>query len=288
MLYDRSMEIRFWGVRGSVPCHGPQVAGVGGRTTCVSVHSGHRVLVFDAGTGVRSLGRYLDSQPTPDREVHLFLSHYHWDHIQGLPFFSTAIRRDARVHIYGEDKKASSLRQTLHTLMSEPFFPVGLDALPGIASLRPVDAGECVHLDDTLRIHVGRLQHPGGSLGFRLETPDGVFCVITDHEHPADRLDDDVVALARDADVLVHDAQYTPEEKAGPKAGWGHSSWADAARTAERGAVGTLFLSHHDPDRSDTELQGIRRAARKVFAATEIATEDGHHVVVPATPPRGA
>lgn len=268
------MELRFWGVRGSIPSPGRHTVAAGGNTTCVSVRHGDLVLVFDAGTGIRLLGNYLEGEDERSRwKGSIFFSHYHWDHIQGLPFFRPAFREENRFHLYGERKGGLDVERVLRHQMQAPFFPVPLDAQDALVTFNPLAPGSVLEPRGGVVVRTVRLQHPGGAIGYRLESPRGSICIVTDHEHPPDDLDREVVTFARGATILIHDAQYTPEEKRGPKAGWGHSSWEEAARTARAAAVGRLYLSHHDPDRSDRELSDILVQARDVFPETELAVE---------------
>lgn len=267
------MELRFWGVRGSIPAPGPHTLAVGGNTTCVSLQSEDYLFVFDAGTGIRRLGEYLDDEARSEWRGSIFFSHYHWDHIQGLPFFAPARRVDNRFRLYGESKAGIDLEEILRQQMIEPYFPVTLDEAKALVTFQSVEAGEELEPFPDFTLKTLRLNHPNDALGYRLETAGGSLCVITDHEHPADGLDESVVEFARGASVLVHEGQYTPEEKRGPKAGWGHSSWEEAALTAKEAEVELLYISHHDPGRSDAEIYQILSQARRVFPESEIATE---------------
>ena len=267
------MELRFWGVRGSIPAPGPHSLAVGGNTTCVSLRSRDYLFVFDAGTGIRRLGEYLEDESRSKWRGSIFFSHYHWDHIQGLPFFVPARRVKNRFRLYGESKDGIDLEAILRQQMQEPYFPITMDDAKALVNFEALRPNQVIEPFPGFTLRTVRLNHPNDALGYRLETMDGSLCVITDHEHPADGLDESVVEFARGASVLVHEAQYTPEEKAGPKSGWGHSSWRDAVLTAKEADVEIVYISHHDPDRSDAELFQILSAARKIFPQTEIATE---------------
>ena len=267
------MELRFWGVRGSIASPGPHTLAVGGNTTCLSLRCGEHIFVFDAGTGIRALGEYLQHEQRARWQGSIFFTHYHWDHIQGLPFFAPARRAENRFHLYGENKEGIDLEAILRRQMQEPYFPVGMDEARALVSFNAVAPNQIFEPFPGFTIKTHRLNHPNDALGYRLETRDGSLCVVTDHEHPQDGLDESVVEFARDCSVLVHEAQYTPEEKRGPKAGWGHSSWQEAALTAREAGAGMLYLSHHDPGRSDPEVFAILSEARRVFERTEVATE---------------
>lgn len=267
------MELRFWGVRGSIPAPGPHTLAVGGNTTCVSLRSDDYLFVFDAGTGIRRLGKYLEHDSRSRWLGSIFFSHYHWDHIQGLPFFSPARRAENRFRLYGESNEGIDLEEILRQQMIEPYFPITMDEARALVNFEAIGPGEMLEPFPGFTLRTIRLRHTNESLGFRLECADGSLCIITDHEHPADGLDETVVEFARGASVLIHEGQYTPEEKRGPRAGWGHSSWEEAALTAREAEVDLLFISHHDPDRSDAELYQILSDARRIFLESEIATE---------------
>jgi len=267
------MELRFWGVRGSIPAPGPHTLAVGGNTTCLSLRSDDYLFVFDAGTGIRRLGGYLEDDSRSRWKGSIFFSHYHWDHIQGLPFFGPARRTKNRFRLYGESKDGIDLEAILRQQMMDPYFPVTLDEAKALVTFEALEPDQIIEPFPGFVLRTTRLNHPNGALGYRLETADGSLCVVTDHEHPVDGLDQSVVEFASGASVLVHEGQYTPEEKRGPKAGWGHSSWKDAALTAKEAGVEILYISHHDPDRSDAEVFDILSEARKIFPQSEIATE---------------
>lgn len=267
------MELRFWGVRGSIPAPGPHTLAVGGNTTCVSLRSEDYLFVFDAGTGIRRLGAYLEDEGRSRWQGSIFFSHYHWDHIQGLPFFMPARRVENRFRLYGESRDGIDLEEILRQQMIEPYFPVTMDEAKALVTFEALEPGQAIEPFPGFGLRTVRLNHPNDALGYRLESVDGSLCVITDHEHPVDGLDESVVEFARGASVLIHDGQYTPEEKRGPKAGWGHSSWEEAALTAKEAEVQLLYISHHDPERSDAETFEILSKARRIFPQAEIATE---------------
>jgi phosphoribosyl 1,2-cyclic phosphodiesterase len=267
------MELRFWGVRGSIPTPGPSTAKSGGNTTCVSLRLRDYIFVFDAGTGIRELGKYLEDKDRASWRGSLLLTHYHWDHIQGLPFFSPAFRSENRFHIYGEPKKGTSIQEILSEQMQPPYFPVSLDSLEGLVTFVEIRPDLKLEILPKIFLHTIRLNHPGDALGYRLDSPEGSVCIITDHEHSNEGLSESVVEFVHKATILIHDAQYTPDEKRGAKSGWGHSSWEEAALTARKAMIDKLYLLHHDPDRSDAALEVILNDARKVFPNTKIAAE---------------
>lgn len=268
------VEIRFWGVRGSIATPGTDTAGVGGNTSCVELTCGERRVVLDAGTGLRPLGRrWLADGPV---EATLLLSHLHWDHIQGLPFFVPLYLPTTRLTILGPGTPEAGLRESLARQMAAPHFPVRWDEVGSWIEYRTARPVARHDLGDGLVVRTTKLNHPGGSLAYRVEHGGRAVVYATDTEHYS-CIDPCLSQLARGADVLIYDAQYTPDEYAGlagpSKVGWGHSTWEAAARAAIEAGVGQLVLFHHDPSRDDAGVAEIERRARAVFPATVAARE---------------
>ena len=267
------MELKFGGVRGSLPVPGPDTLTMGGNTSCVSISYGDYIIIFDAGTGLRILGQYLEAKERSKWRGSIFLTHYHWDHIQGLPFFTPAFRNDNRFNIYGETKKSVKLEEILSEQMQPPYFPVAMENLEGLVIFHEIKPWSVTNILPEVGIGAIQLSHPNGAIGYRLDSQEGSVCFITDHEHPEEGISKSIVDFVQGANVLIHDAQFTPEEKQGPKAGWGHSSWEEAALTAKEAKVDKLYLFHHDPDRTDDDLKEILNNAKRIFPGTEIAVE---------------
>ena len=266
------MQITFWGVRGSTPTPDADSLRYGGNTACVEVRTpeGH-VIIVDGGTGIIALGKALSRQPGPrGAEVALLLSHLHWDHIQGLPFFSPLYDPRSEVHLYGSDAYGISVDEMLDGLMRPPYFPVDTHVLRS-RKQHMMAAGQRFRLWD-VEITALSLNHPQGCLGFRFEASTGVFVYASDHEHGNARYDAAVRDLARGADLLVYDAQYTPEEYPSRR-GWGHSTWAEGVSVARDTGARRLMLFHHDPGHSDTFLDGVLAQARSVFPHVDAASE---------------
>lgn len=272
--------VRFWGVRGSIPTPGPRTRRYGGNTSCIEVRSEATVLIFDAGTGLRELGiSLLRNPPKQGLDLHLFLSHPHWDHIQGFPFFGPAYLPTTTLSVYGSE--ANENYQLLSGQMSNAYFPVAFKDLS--ARIVPKSfKDEAVRVGDFV---VRRFQqkHPGGSAGFRVEHADGVVVYATDSEldqqlvDPAAvkknprslrRLPAELVNAVKNADLLIADAQYTDEEYP-QKVGWGHARANTVVDFAVQGAVKQLALTHHDPMQSDRDVDA------KVLTAVERATAIG-------------
>lgn len=265
------MQIRFWGVRGSIASPGPETAQVGGNTSTVEVMCGSERIVLDAGTGLRNLGNALVRTGEP-QSLTLLLSHFHWDHIQGLPFFVPAYMPQTKLAIVGAGSGDGhhSLREKLSRQMTEPHFPVQLDDLSAELSYREARAGGRFDVG-AAHVRVARLNHPGGVFAYRIEHAGKSIVYATDTEHYA-CVDPTLRALALGADVLIYDAQYTPEEYVS-KVGWGHSTFASGAEVAKSAGVKTLVLFHHDPQRDDAGVAAIEDDARRLFPNTFAARE---------------
>lgn len=267
------MQLKFWGVRGSLPVPSSQTLRVGGNTTCVSIEHGECIAIFDAGTGIYPLGKYLVEAERDHLTGSIFLSHYHWDHIQGLPFFAPAFRSDNRFHLYGEEKTGSSLFELLEEQMQVPFFPVDIEQQKGLVAFNAVSPDQRIEIAGGMIVTTVRLSHPSKAVGYRLDCQGKSVCIITDHEHPDDGVDPAIVEFARGATVLIHEAPYSAEQKQGPRKGWGHSSWEEAATVAREAEVGRLYISHHDPATEDDDVAAIEAIAREIFENSHIATE---------------
>lgn len=271
------MRIKFWGVRGSIASPGPETAAVGGNTSCVEVRCGSTRLVLDAGTGARRLGDALLGEGPLDATI--LLSHLHWDHIQGLPFFVPAYLPSTRLQIIGAANGVMSLREALAHQMTAPVFPVRLDELGAQIALREVRSGDTFDVGSA-RVRVAKLNHPGGVHAYRIEHEGQSVVYATDTEHYA-CVDPALRALAEGADVLIYDAQYTPEEYRGDlgrsRVGWGHSTYVAGAELARAAGVGQLVLFHHDPQRNDAGVADVERRARELFASS-IAAREGMEI----------
>ncbi|WP_437296788.1 MBL fold metallo-hydrolase [Sorangium sp. So ce426] len=267
------MEITFWGVRGSIASPGPETAAVGGNTSCVEVRCGSSRIILDAGTGVRKLGDALLREGPVEATV--LLSHLHWDHIQGLPFFVPAYLPSSRLSIVGSAHGVGSLREVLSTQMAAPSFPVRMDELCAQIAVREARPGEAFDVGE-VHVRIAKLNHPGGVLAYRVEHEGRSVVYATDTEHYA-CVDPALRALADGADVLIYDAQYTPEEYRGDggrsRVGWGHSTYVAGAEIARACGARKLVLFHHDPQRTDAGVAEIERLSRELFAGSVAARE---------------
>jgi phosphoribosyl 1,2-cyclic phosphodiesterase len=268
MSLGMTFTLRFWGVRGSIASPGPETALVGGNTSCVEVLCGSSRFILDAGTGLRGLGdELMKSGPV---EATLLLSHHHWDHIQGLPFFVPIYVPSTKLTVVGPLNERLSNIDVLQHQMSAPVFPVRLDELPCQLETREVTAGDSLDFGD-VRVTVAKGNHPGGSLAYRIDYAGKSVVYATDTEHYS-CVDPALRALAAGADVLIYDSQYTPAEYPA-KVGWGHSTYEDGVKLAREADVGEYVMFHHDPKRTDAQVEELERRARALFAGVTAARE---------------
>jgi phosphoribosyl 1,2-cyclic phosphodiesterase len=299
------MKIRFWGVRGSIPCPGPHTQKYGGNGACIELRVGedNRIVVIDAGSGVRELGNYLMQNDLPNGplKMDMFLSHTHWDHIMGFPYFTPIYVPGTKMNVYGpvtfED---DPLEDVVGGQMKYRYFPVNVGELASDIEYIRLQENPNMDLGDGLKLATKFLNHPITALGYRFEFEGKVFCTcydtepfrnlfITDPENPdydeAMAYEGEEVAKEQNhaiekffegADLLVYDSQYTGEEFAG-RIAWGHTSMEYAIAAATRAGVKKLALFHHDPDRSDDQLDELTeelcvpatKNGMKVFFARE-------------------
>ncbi|MEO8429535.1 MAG: response regulator [Verrucomicrobiota bacterium] len=291
---DESAKVRFWGVRGSIPTPGTATVFYGGNTSCLEVRADGEIIILDAGTGIRSLGLALTKE-FKDRpmKLTLLISHTHWDHIQGFPFFLPAYDSKNQLRIMGFEGSREGLKGTLSSQMESPFFPIGLGQMPGhiiIEELRDLQftIGKIV-------VQAVFVNHPGICVGYRLNTSNGSIAYLPDNEPflrlrsaaesgSADRSesldfarkrDDELIAFIRDVDLLVIDAQYDVEEYKA-HVGWGHGCTDDAVALALQAKAKKLFLFHHDPNHEDAKI------SQMVLHAQQLVEEAGGSLLVDA------
>jgi phosphoribosyl 1,2-cyclic phosphodiesterase len=251
------VKIRFWGTRGSIPTPGMRTVRYGGNTACVEVRdSTGELLVLDAGTGLRELGLSLNGQGT--KRMELLLSHLHWDHIQGIPFFRPAYDPTMKVRIHGPAQQ-KPLRDMLGIGMDDPFFPVDLDGLPAQLEINDLESGAEKQLGPYL-VRTTKVFHPAPCLAYRVEADGRALVYATDTEDPFSGKPNPVVTLAKGAHTLIHDAQFLESDF---KKTWGHSTIDTAIDVAVAAGVERLVLYHHDPDRADDALDQIAIDAQK-------------------------
>ena len=256
------MNLRVWGARGSVPAPGPETMRYGGNTSCVQVElSDGSTLVLDAGTGIRGLGLEL---PEGDGPLNILLTHLHLDHIQGLIFFAPMFRPGREITIWGPAADGASLQDRIARYISAPLMPVEIRELPCAVSFREMKSHPPTEWTiGSARVRAESVSHRGPTLGYRIEDAGSSLCYIPDHEPGLganlDELPDEWISgldLARDADLLIHDGQYTDEEYP-EHLGWGHSPVRDTLAFARRARARRLLAFHHDPMHTDQDLDAI-------------------------------
>lgn len=272
------MQVTFHGVRGSTPCHGPLTAKYGGNTACVSIAvEGQRPLLLDLGTGLRYFGQAYKAKSNDPIDAVALVTHMHWDHIQGLPFFSPIIRDGARLEIYGpKQNDGRSFFEAVSGAIRQPTFPVELHDLRGKFEFHDVE-NDSFMVDD-FHVTSRSVPHNGPTVGYRIEIGGVSVAYISDHQQPLDgsfALPEGVRELAEDVDLLIHDSQFTAEEFA-LKANWGHCTADFATQIAVACRAKRIALFHHDPDRTDAELDATPLCqsvtGTHVFIAQEGAT----------------
>jgi len=274
--------VTFWGTRGSIPTPGAHTARYGGNTPCVAVEGtggpkgGGQLVILDAGTGIRALGRELVERQNGAVLAEILLSHAHWDHIQGLPHFKPFFAPGNAVRIWGSRQGTTSLEAILRQQMDPAVFPVPLDALSAKLTVQQVEPGEFTV--GTFRVQAIRLRHPGTTLGYRL-TPAPSMAYVTDNElGPGGHYETpaswrkDFVAFLKGVELLIHDAMYTPEELEEHR-GWGHSTFEEAVALAGDAGVKRLVLFHHEPEHGDEAIDALVAAARRQARAKGLPAE---------------
>ena len=276
-------KLSFWGVRGSTPTVDPATWRYGGNTPCLELTAPDGTqFILDCGTGLRVLGSRwtapaagVIASGVRNPETHILVTHYHWDHIQGVPFFAPLYSENNAFHFYSFRSKhlgRDSLKQVFETQMATPYFPVNMSAMTAKKKFMEVSGGDSFTIGEN-KITARYINHPQGCLGYRIETPGGTMVYATDNEPGDPQLDHELRELAAGADIFINDAQYTPEQLASTRQGWGHSSWREGVKVAREAGAKTLVLFHHDPDATDRMVDGLLRQAREEFDSVFAASE---------------
>lgn len=274
------MRVKFWGVRGSLPTPGATTLAYGGNTACVEIRCGGRRIILDAGSGLRELGRVIVAEGGSG-DLDLLLTHCHIDHLIGLPFFAPAFSPGFAFRFWaGHLSEREHLSEVVAQFMIPPLLPITPQMFRASIDYRDFIAGEFFDLGDAISVRTAPLNHPGGATGYRVSFGGRSVCYFTDHEHGPDGPDPALVALARDADLLIYDATFTVDEYR-RCAGWGHSTWVEGARLADAAGVHRLALFHHLPERTDTALAEIEEQAAAHRPGT-FAAKEGLEIVFDA------
>ncbi len=265
------MELEFLGVRGSMPVSGTDRNKYGGHTLCACLmNSGGEWIVIDAGTGLKKLGERLQSQVEKPLDIHILLTHFHLDHITGLPFFAPLYFSNATIHFYAPVSPEET-EKYLAGIMAGRYFPLDFKETPSTKIFTQIPPKKfaigCTEISHCV------LNHPQGSVSYRFEENGKAIVYATDTEHPEEGVDQNLASFARKAEILIYDAMFTPEEYKSGRKGWGHSTWLEGTKIARAADVHALYLSHFNPDHSDKQIDEIVSLAQAKFAHTFGAKE---------------
>lgn len=263
--------VRFWGVRGSIPTPGAATARYGGNTSCLEVRCGNRLLIFDAGTGIRPLGAHLDRTGPVDADI--YFTHTHVDHIQGLPFFSSAYKKGNKLRLWaGHLKPDYTLKQVLSEMMMEPLFPVPISIFGAEIGFSDFTCGEALAPGPGIVLRTAPLNHPNRATAYRIEYAGKSICYVTDTEHRPGKPDAAILGLIDRADLVIYDSTYTDDEF--PRfVGWGHSTWQEGVRLCAQAKAGRLVVFHHDPSHDDAFMDRVAAEAEAARPGTVVARE---------------
>ncbi|MEM7169130.1 MAG: MBL fold metallo-hydrolase [Pseudomonadota bacterium] len=263
--------VRFWGVRGSISCPGEDHRRYGGNTSCLEVRCGKKLMIFDAGSGLRALGQELCGQNGLD--IDLFFTHSHHDHMVGLPFFGPLFNTRNRVRLWaGHLQPDRSLHDVLNQFMSPPLFPVPPKIFCANVSFHDFSAGETLTPIPDVMVRTAALNHPNGATGYRIDFDGHAICYVTDTEHVPGKPDQNILDLVHGADYMIYDSTYTDEEF--PQyISWGHSTWQEGLRLCEAASVDKLVIFHHDPSHNDTFMDQVAKEAEAARPGTLVARE---------------
>ena len=271
MPLDSDFFVKFWGVRGSIPCPGPDTAIYGGNTPCVEIRCGSKVLIFDAGTGIRPLGNILAADNV--RDVDLFLTHTHLDHINGFPMFNFLFDDKNHLKIWaGRREVWSSIKDIFEKFMAPPIWPLSIENLGAEIIFSDFEIGQVFSPKPGIIIRTVNLNHPQGAVGYRVDFSGKSICYVTDTEHAKDCRDQNILKLIEGADIVIYDASFTDEEY--PNfVGWGHSTWQEGVRLCTDAGAQRLAVFHHLPGRSDDELAIIDSSVGVLLPGSVVARE---------------
>jgi phosphoribosyl 1,2-cyclic phosphodiesterase len=263
--------VKFWGVRGSIACPGPRTVRYGGNTSCLEIRCGGRLLIFDAGTGLRDLGNQLNGNGSVDAD--LYLTHTHFDHICGLPYCAPLYTAGNKIRLAaGHLQPETDLKRVLMEMMMAPLFPIPPSAFKADVSFQDFMMGDVLTPGDGITIRTGPLNHPNRATGYRIEYGGRSICYITDTEHVDGRRDQRIVDLVQGTDLMIYDSTYSDAEYPRYK-GYGHSTWEEGVRLADAASVKTLAIFHHEPSHDDDRMDAIAAEAEEARPGTVVARE---------------
>lgn len=266
-----SFSVKFWGVRGSIACPSPEHVEYGGNTSCIEVKVGQERIILDAGTGIRNLGQEL--LKAGHKNCYLLLTHTHWDHINGFPFFTPAYVPGNSCHVMaGHLTEVGGIRQVLASQMANPTFPVPLEVMQADLTFEDFHAGDSFSFYDGVLVKTAPLNHPNGATGYRIEYEGKAVCYVTDTEHVVGEPDQNVLDLIEGADLVIYDSTYS-DETFEAKIGWGHSTWQEGIRLCQAANVKKLAIFHHDPEHTDTMMRDVEEKAKALWPDCFVAKD---------------
>ena len=268
-----SFKVKFWGVRGSIACPSPSHVMYGGNTSCVEMVLNGQSIIFDAGTGIRNLGH--DFLRRNVSRAYLLLTHTHWDHINGFPFFAPIFNPDFKLDIMaGHLSDKGGIKEVLASQMATPTFPVPFEALKADLAFIDFRAGSPLELKDLgITVKTAYLRHPNGSTAYRVEHENHSVCLVTDTEHLPGKPDENILELIEGSDLVIYDCTYTDEEFSS-HIGWGHSTWQEGVRLCRSANVKRMAIFHHDPDHDDSFMGALEDQARAVWDAVVVSRDN--------------
>lgn len=271
-------SVRFWGVRGSIACASPDHVVYGGNTSCVEIDVAGQVLILDAGTGIRFLGQSLMKRKVS--QATLLMTHTHWDHINGFPFFVPAYVPTFSLKIMAGHlgERMGGIKGVLTSQMQNPTFPVPIETMRGALSFEDFEAGATFSPYPEVVVKTAPLKHPNEATGYRIEHAGFAVCYITDTEHVPGQPDPNVLGLIKGADLVIYDCTYTDDEFPA-KIGWGHSTWQEGVRMCDLAGAKRLVVFHHDPDHIDPVMAEIEAAVQAARPGSIVA-RDGMEIVL--------
>ena len=271
MTNTDTFYVKFWGVRGSIPCPGMTHRLYGGNTSCLEIKAGNQTLIFDAGTGICQLGHtLLKDNPL---SLNLFFSHFHYDHVWGWPFFEPALDNKGDIRIYGGSLGKKLTTQKIMTkLIANEENLVNQSSLRAKLYFSDFVPGDTIRLDQGVSILTTELNHPDRAVGYRIEYRGKSICYLTDHEHGNMKIYSQLVEFIYNSDIVIYDATYTDEEYL-EHIGWGHSTWQEGVRICDDANVKTYVAFHHDPNHDDIFMDNIFRDLKKMRPGSYVARE---------------
>ncbi len=266
-----AFTVKFWGVRGSIACATPNHMRYGGNTSCIEVMCSDYRLILDAGTGIRQLG--IEMQKLNTDNFHILLTHTHWDHINGYPFFAPSYNNKLHIDVMaGHLTDKGGIQKVLSAQMDNPMFPIPLEAMTADTQYSDFTPGDSFMLTKAVGLKTANLNHPNDATGYRIEHEGKSIVYITDTEHVPGKPDQNILGLIEGADLVIYDSTYT-EEEFPEKIGWGHSTWNEGVRLCRAANVKRMAIFHHDPEHYDDFMDDIGVVSHAEWAGTFVCRE---------------